>query len=202
MPSPVLPEPLPHSGQMKDLPSRAVDKPSRWTTTASGKEFTSSNMFKKTTNLSFFRQCQEFCVIRIVDLTPFFQRKIFRVPWKKTNRVTELFFDHVFYLSPTHQKLAFLGGLLFTQNRWHSLFFQGDLSGISRQPNPNIFFFWGRIFPLKEEGKARRRVSKATPSVTIFTIYTGFGWVSIFGVLTPFLGTFGRRERNLIDEAP
>ena len=24
-------------------------------------------------------QCQEFCVIRIVDLTPFFQRKIFRV---------------------------------------------------------------------------------------------------------------------------
>ena len=25
-------------------------------------------------------QCQEFCVIRIVDLTPFFQRKIFRVP--------------------------------------------------------------------------------------------------------------------------
>ena len=26
------------------------------------------------------RQCQEFCVIRIVDLTPFFQRKIFRVP--------------------------------------------------------------------------------------------------------------------------
>ena len=25
------------------------------------------------------RQCQEFCVIRIVDLTPFFQRKIFRV---------------------------------------------------------------------------------------------------------------------------
>jgi len=27
-----------------------------------------------------FRQCQEFCVIRIVDLTPFFQRKIFRVP--------------------------------------------------------------------------------------------------------------------------
>lgn len=26
------------------------------------------------------RQCQEFCIIRMVDLTPFFQRKIFRVP--------------------------------------------------------------------------------------------------------------------------
>ena len=26
------------------------------------------------------RQCQEFCVIRMVDLTPFFQRKLFREP--------------------------------------------------------------------------------------------------------------------------
>ena len=28
----------------------------------------------------FGGQCQDFCVIRNVDLTPFFQRKIFRVP--------------------------------------------------------------------------------------------------------------------------
>ena len=88
------------------------------------------------------------------------------------------------------------------QENHQPFFFSRLIKRLQPSINPNFFFFWGFYWSSLKEGKARRCVSTATPSVTVFTILKGFWRVPIFGVVTPFSDTFGRRGRSLIDEAP